>query len=55
MSKECDPASGALEGEGRPEDEERADGRERLSAKRKMGAVLQLRGEDIEISRANCG
>lgn len=52
MSKEREPASGALEGAhratgGAPEG--RRDGRGRWSAKRKMAAVLRLlRGEDIE-------
>lgn len=52
MSKEREPASGALEGARRAiggAPEERRDGRGRWSAKRKMAAVLRLlRGEDIE-------
>ena len=52
MSKEREPASGALEGARRATGrapEERRDGRGRWSAKRKMAAVLRLlRGEDIE-------
>jgi len=52
VSKEREPASGALEGTRRASGgaaEERRDGRGRWSAKRKMAAVLRLlRGEDIE-------
>ena len=52
MSKEREPASGALEGARRATGgapEERRDGRGRWSAKRKMAAVLRLlRGEDLE-------
>jgi Transposase len=52
VSKEREPASGALEGARRATGrapEERRDGRGRWSAKRKMSAVLRLlRGEDIE-------
>jgi len=52
MSREREPASGALEGARRATGgapEERRDGRGRWSAKRKMAAVLRLlRGEDIE-------
>jgi Transposase len=52
MSKEKEPASGALEGARRATGgapEERRDGRGRWSAKRKYAAVLRvLRGEDLE-------
>jgi transposase len=52
VSKEREPASGALEGARRATGgapEERRDGRGRWSAKRKMAAVLRLlRGEDLE-------
>jgi len=52
MSKEGEPASGALEGARRATGgapEERRDGRGRWSAKRKMAAILRLlRGEDFE-------
>ena len=52
MSKEREPASGALEGARRATGgapEERRDGRGRWSAKRKMAAVSDLlRGEDLE-------
>ena len=52
MSKEREPASGALEGARRATGgapEERRDGRGRWSAKRKFAAVLRLlRGEDLE-------
>ena len=52
MSKEREPASGALEGAHRATGrapEERRDGRGRWSAKRKTTAILRLlRGEDLE-------
>ena len=52
MSKEREPASGALEGARRATagaPEERRDGRGRWSAKRKTVAILRLlRGEDLE-------
>jgi transposase len=52
VSKEREPASGALEGAHKATGgarEERRDGRGRWSAKRKLAAVLRLlRGEDLE-------
>jgi hypothetical protein len=57
MSKEREPASGATEGARRATGvapEERHDGRDRWSAKRKYAAMLRrLRGEDLAFGFAN--